>query len=72
MTITARYFFRQLTPEVIRLYGDYSVSRHRANNLFLPVAIENKIVTWRYKCFNTSRPRDKRVIHIEIKVSLKN
>ena len=44
MTITARYFFRQLTPEVIRLYGDYSVSRHRANNLFLPVAIEIKLL----------------------------
>ena len=26
--------FHQLTPEVIRLYGDYSVSRYRAKIFF--------------------------------------
>ena len=37
-----------------RLYGDYSVSRHHANNPFFTSCHRNQIVTWRYKCFNTS------------------
>ena len=51
MTMRAQdYFFRQLIPEIIRLYGDQSVSRHRANNIFkLPplvslVAIKIKLL----------------------------
>ena len=31
---SARLFFRQLSPEIIRLYGESSVFRHPANNFF--------------------------------------
>ena len=52
---SAKLLFRELIPEIIRLYRNKSVSKHRANNIPVPLpAIEIKLS---HGDLSVSRPR---------------